>query len=525
MVRQPQMIRARKGGVSRARLAPFATIVSAPMIGLACLATATTTYAQSPDEACDAASAPASGRVGPAERSDRPARPGLARTRRCGPNGADTRDAASRAGGGANPSTEPSPTPAGADPSVRRGSPFGAPGLSVQRAADLFARDENLAVLDRPHPEWDPLGIRAGTFVALPSVRVEAAYDDNVFATANNAKADAFVAIEPRLEIASDWNQNAVSLKAQAILERYATYPTLDNDQYSIIGDGLLNVRHDLTVTGQASHARTLIPRTADAYAQQSITPLLYDETTATVRATKAFNYLKLSATGTFADVRYENGETPTGATLNQSFQNRTTYTGTLRGEVATSTSVAFFVQETVGFSTLQSDLRSHNETETLVGPNFQVAHLITAEFGVGYLTSTYANPQARSVSSFTGRGAISYFPTELITVKLTGRQVVIDSGLVNSPAYLSRQAGLEADYELLRNLVIIGSLGGIWDSYQVIDRRDFNYAATLQAKYKVSHGLAFDLTVARRQRFSSGVSAGRGFVDDIATVGVTVQK
>jgi hypothetical protein len=395
----------------------------------------------------------------------------------------------------------------------------------VRRGADLFARDENLAVLDRPHPEWDPLGVRAGGFVVLPRIRVETAYDDNVFATSTDEKGDVRVSLEPALDIASNWNQNAFSLKARGILQRYATYPSLDNDQYSVTGDVLLNVRHDFTIAGEVSQARNLIPRSSDAYAPDSVTPLFYDETAATMALIKSFNFLKLTVIGSFANVIYEDGVMADGSTLYQGFQNRTTYGGSVRADVAISPDVAVFVQETIRHSDVNSYLRSHDETETLVGPNFQIAHLVTVDFGVGYLTSTYANPMAKSVGNFTARGMISYFPTPLLTIRLTGRQEVIESGLINSPAYLSRQVGLEGDYELLRNLIIIGSFEGAWNHYQVIDRRDFQFVASLKATYKVSHAVALDLTVARRQRFSYGVAAAFGFVDDIASVGVTVQR
>ena len=39
------------------------------------------------------------------------------------------------------------------------------------------------SVLDRPKPELDPLGVRAGSFLIFPKVEVGTAYDDNVFAT------------------------------------------------------------------------------------------------------------------------------------------------------------------------------------------------------------------------------------------------------------------------------------------------------------------------------------------------------
>jgi hypothetical protein len=496
-------------------------------IVLACLAAATAAPATAAPAATDTTCRPPPGGArGPADligRLDRLMKLGARRGAACAKSGV----ALPRANSAPTPSTAATapPAPDGADPSVRRGLPLEAPHLSLRRGANLFARDENLEVLARGHPEWDPIGIREGAFVVLPSLRVEGAYSDNVFATAANQKSDAYAAIEPRLKVESDWNQNSLSLDARGIIERYASYPNLDSNQYSVLADGVLNVHHDLILTADVVQARTLIPRLSDQYAQLSVTQLLYEQTSATLQAVQTFNYVKLTETGSFGKVDYENGLTPGGMILSQSFQNRTSYAGSLRADAALSADVAVFIQEAVGHSVLNSRLRNHDETETLIGPNFQVAHLVTAELGVGYLTSNYADPLAKSVGNFTGRGQISYFPTELLTVKLSARQVVIDSGLISTPAYVSRQAVLEADYELLRNLVIVGTLASFWNKYQVISRHDFDASATLAAKYKISHGMALDLSLSRQHRVSRGAEAGPGFNESVAAIGVTVQR
>ena len=45
-----------------------------------------------------------------------------------------------------------------------------------------FDRGQNVAVLDRPRPDYQAMGIHAGGFMVYPSMAVAAAYDDNVYA-------------------------------------------------------------------------------------------------------------------------------------------------------------------------------------------------------------------------------------------------------------------------------------------------------------------------------------------------------
>jgi hypothetical protein len=397
---------------------------------------------------------------------------------------------------------------------------------SASRAGDIFTHDQNVAVLDRPHPEYDPIGIRAGAFEIYPKVLGDVSYDDNVFATPADPLGDALFKVEPGVTIKSDWNQNAFSLEANGVLRRYATYGLQNSDEYSVTGAGVLDVRHDLTVTTGASHARVLLTRDTDAYATDSLTPLLYDVTTTRLGVVKTFNRLKLTAGGVFEDYRYHDGLTRNLTPLDATFRDRDTFAGSLRADYALSGNVALFAQETVTHSTYnRTKFRNHDQTETLVGPSFVLTHLISAEIGVGYLTSDFADPAARSVGNFTARAKIEYFPTELITVTLTADQAVIDSGLPTSPAYLSRASDLEADYELLRNLIISAKVGAIWNRYEVIDRYDRDFNASLAATWRINRGLDFGLGYNRLQRGSSGAAAGRRFDDDVVSLSVTVLR
>src|SRR5581483_253950 len=46
-----------------------------------------------------------------------------------------------------------------------------------------FHRAGNTPVADRPHPEWDPRGVRAGGFLVFPKVTLSADFDDNIYAS------------------------------------------------------------------------------------------------------------------------------------------------------------------------------------------------------------------------------------------------------------------------------------------------------------------------------------------------------
>ena len=79
-------------------------------------------------------------------------------------------------------------------------------------------------VLNRARPDYDPLGIRLGSFILHPTLAVAGTYDSNVFATPNTkatpVKGDFYVSELPSLSIGSDWNRHAVALNLSGALDR-----------------------------------------------------------------------------------------------------------------------------------------------------------------------------------------------------------------------------------------------------------------------------------------------------------------
>ena len=72
------------------------------------------------------------------------------------------------------------------------------------------------SVLERPKPELDPLGVRAGSFLIFPKIELGTAYDDNVFATENNEEGDFLFQVLPTVTVQSDFSRHALKFSAGA---------------------------------------------------------------------------------------------------------------------------------------------------------------------------------------------------------------------------------------------------------------------------------------------------------------------
>ncbi len=82
----------------------------------------------------------------------------------------------------------------------------------------------------------------------------------------------------------------------------------------------------------------------------------------------------------------------------------------------------------------------------------------------------------------------------------------------------------MQADYELLRNLILSASLGIERDRFQDIDRRYAIRRATLGAGWRLSPRYRLDAAYELRDQDSAGTAPGRAFTRHQVTIGLTVQ-
>ena len=116
--------------------------------------------------------------------------------------------------------------------------------------------DPNITVQNRARPDYDPLGIRAGSFLIFPQLTLGGTYDDNAFATKNDTKSDFGAVVSPAVNVNSNWTRNALNFAAGATGVAWA-----DNQQNDYLdgyasADGRLDVRRDDIASGLVKFAR-----------------------------------------------------------------------------------------------------------------------------------------------------------------------------------------------------------------------------------------------------------------------------
>lgn len=385
---------------------------------------------------------------------------------------------------------------------------FVAGGVAAQSA---FDRSANVGVLDRPHPEFDALGLRRGAFLIYPRVELGVERSDNVYAAETDAIDDVIYSVKPSVDVRSDWSRHSLTLGAGANLERYADLEDENSDQYRLEATGRLDIQRDANVSGVLSYRSATESRGVAGATSFTATPVEYATTRASLAGVKEFNRMRISALIDSVSLDYEDNTTFGGAPIDLDYRDNDSVSLSGRLDYAVSPATAIFgelASTSVSYDTvgLGGD-RDSDGLRLLAGVNFEISNLATGEFAAGYITRAFDNAASEDVEQFAYRGAINYYPTQLVTIGVRGETSINDSGVATTPAFVANSVAFQVDYEMRRNIIVSGSLSHSREDYQVIDRVDDRTGAGVTATYLMNQNVGVSLFYSQTTQNSSGAN------------------
>lgn len=171
----------------------------------------------------------------------------------------------------------------------------------------LFQRKLDVAVMDRPQPQFDPVPIfNGGSFLFLETATA-AEVTDNVFATRDNRVADVVVQANANARLVTDWRRHRVTAYATGTLRRYADTTTENSDLFGLGISGLLEVDErggSLQAGGQIR--RLQVSRTNTDSPFSSALPLFYNQVNVFLGGTYGGQELHVSAVGSYDVQRFD---------------------------------------------------------------------------------------------------------------------------------------------------------------------------------------------------------------------------
>lgn len=395
---------------------------------------------------------------------------------------------------------------------------------------DAFARDRNISVRERPRPEYEAGGMHLGGFMAFPKIELDSEYNDNIYATDANEVSDWIFRFRPELVVQSTWSRHYLGAYARASVNKYANHSTEDTDDWDLGFDSRIDVLRSDAIFGGAEASRLTEPRTSSNLGFLAEKPVQYDYDQANLSYAHTFNRLKLSARGDWRHYNYFDVPARGGGVVDEDFRDRNVQYYTGRADFAVSPDTAIFFQAAYNNrsyrlpGTVGNPQRDSNGWELLGGANFDLTNLVRGEIGIGYLDQRYDSPAFKDIKGFGARARVDWFVDPLTTVNATASRTVEDSGIPNSAGFLSTNAGLTVDHELLRNLILTGAVGYGHDDYNGIDRTDKRWNVGLSATYLMNRRVGVNFGVNHFDQKSSGLQQGPDFKVNRATLALILQ-
>ena len=159
------------------------------------------------------------------------------------------------------------------------------------------------AALGQEVGPYDPLGIRAGSFLIFPQLTVSEAYDTNVFAVPNNTDDDFITLVQPRVTAQSNFSRHSLNLTAGGNIAFYANNSDENYQDAFIQSNGRLDVTHANYFTGALNLARAHEGRDDPENNPNQSLKELY-QYGGSLGFTQLFNRLNFSLTGNVAAQR-----------------------------------------------------------------------------------------------------------------------------------------------------------------------------------------------------------------------------
>ena len=351
------------------------------------------------------------------------------------------------------------------------------------------------SVVNRPRPEFDPIGISPGmlltggqeprgrsiataldSFNLFPTMGVETYYTDNVFETAER-KADLTTLLQPGLELRSDWDNHEFKLGASASLERNVSNPSANSTDYEIHSSTRLDIDEGQYAEARLSHKQghetnsILVSTIGQGTFNTGTKPIIFEDDSAALTWSRQPGDILIRADGTARHLYFNNRSlSPSGLQI-ESNLNHWEYDSHLRLGYEAFDNTILFVEPGLSVRRYDSsptdypqlagsvDDRDSNGGQLLAGVTYNASSVTLLDFGVGYVQRNFADPNLPRANGLAARGALTWNPTDLITVGASLNRDIVESTTFGIAGFFRTAGRLSVDYEYDYNVILSSSI------------------------------------------------------------------
>jgi hypothetical protein len=337
--------------------------------------------------------------------------------------------------------------------------PTGAPG---------YGTAPGVTVASRTRPDFDPPGVRAGSFLLHPQWEEGLGYDDNVFGSGSGEHGSWLVGSHPSLLVGSDWSRDSLGGYLGADDLRYLNQPRQSFTNWTAaLGGGLSVGRDQLTIS--VAHFNLHQPRT-ELDAVPSDTPVGYQVNDVRTSYTIALNRLSLMPSLAFTTYRYD-ATTIRGVPASQAYRDRDVVQAaiTTRYELSPKRDLLLVTRALdVHYVAPQAGAPTRDSVgfQGLVGLADDGDAVWRYRVLLGWEVRAFRAPQYSTHQAPIAEATLIWSPSGLTTATATLARGIEDAAQEGIAGYTYTAARVVVDHEYLRNVLLQGYAGAQYDNY-----------------------------------------------------------
>tara|TARA_Y100000052_G_scaffold27596_1_gene37156 strand:- start:2449 stop:3666 length:1218 start_codon:yes stop_codon:yes gene_type:complete len=399
---------------------------------------------------------------------------------------------------------------------------------SAHAQNDMFSRDQNVSVLERPRPEYDSQGVRLGSWDLRPSLGASVVYSDNVLATQSNKQSDLITRISPNVSLSSDWGRHSLGGSVGIVSRFYAESDGEDSTDFIASVGGGLDITQGASSYFRAEYFDGTEERGASRFAASTTEPIEYSIVSGEIGGAYVRSQVRFQGFVRSDNFDFEDGLTDTGLVVDQDNRDRSDTTVQARADYALSPDTSFLIRvETVNVS-YDSNLgvdRDQQQFKFDGGVDFDLSELVRGLIALGYFENSPDDSSLAVSSGLNVDANVEWFLSPITTATFSASRTTRASSLSGGTSATSEQFEARIDHELLRNLLLRASASVADSSFQNIDRSDSRTSLSFGGTYLLNRSVALNLNLSSSELNSSGLQSQPDFVDNRITFGVTLRR
>ncbi len=338
-----------------------------------------------------------------------------------------------------------------------------------------YGSEAGVTVPSRQRPEYDPLGVRAGSFIIRPEVTQGFGYNDNATGT-THPKGSIVSETEASVGANSDWGRNSLGGLLTVDSLNYLAQSEQSQTNWTASGGGTYEFGRDILAL---AYSHQSLHESSNSINNTALNvPLPYTLNDFRASYTTQFGRYSFTPNVDYQLLRF--GSVPGSvsragvigvigsATGSQSFQDRNVLTGgvTSRYEFAPNRDAVLDLRGTnVNYINPQEAVfgpsRSGNAVTALAGIEYVSSAVWTYRVLVGYQQREFSSPQFKSHGAPIAEASAYWTPEPRDTVSFRFIRGIEDAADANTSGYVYTGARLAWDHEYLRN-VLLQVYGGL---------------------------------------------------------------